>query len=133
MQKRQELSRQPTSLFEGLSRGLPDHYDAACAYFYATPTSKLVQKAVLTAEIVGLAAAVPTVGPVAAFALAAWSVYFFSGPVRALEQSTYLPINWKLPTVQERMTDHLVREQADRSARARAAQRDPKLGRFSSH
>lgn len=132
MQKRQNRSRQPTSVFQGISAELPDHYDAACAYFYATPTSKLVQKAALTAEIVGLAVYVPVVGPVAAFALAAWALYFFNGPVYALKQSTYLPINWKLSTAQERMTDHLVREQADRSAKASAAAHDPKLGRFSS-
>ncbi len=131
MSKVQDKTTALTPFFERLSRVLPDH-DAACAYFYATPTSKLIQKAVLTAEIVGLAAYVPVVGPVAAFALAAWSVLFFQGPVRGLKDSTYLPVNWSLPTVQARMMDHFLREHLDSKAKARAAAHDPKLGRFSS-
>lgn len=127
MQKHQDQQTPLAPFFQQLSAVLPDHYDAACAYFYATPKNKLLQKAALTAEVVGLAACVPTVGPVAAFALAAWSVYFFSGPVRALKESTYLPINWSLPTVQQRMTDHLVRESADRRAKARAAAHKPRF------
>ncbi len=108
----------------------PDHVEAASAYYYATPVSQKLQKTALAAEVLGLAAFGPTVaGPVAAFALAAWSLYFFKGPVGDLKRVTTLPIDYSLP-IADRTTDHLLRELDAMESGQRVTSYAPKSGRL---